>query len=197
MDVHAIQRVTAAIKARLNVAIGEEEDSPLVYVGALHDTGADDAYLVLFLYRIVPNAELRNTRHMVRAADPQDPPLVYENALPLDLHFVLTAGGRQRNDADSERDGLLRLGQAMRALNDQPLFGGADLDDELVRVTLYPASNDEMSRVWTLFPDQNYRTSVLYLASPVWIDPARPFQAAQPTVAAPHRVGPAALTEAA
>lgn len=191
MDVDAIQLVTTAIKVRLNQAIGQPDDSPLVFIGPLHDTGADNAYLVLFLYRIVPNADLRNVRHLVADPDPRNPPIAYENALPLDLHFMLTAGGRQRDEADSERDSLLRLGQAMRTLNDQPLLAGATLDDEVVRVTLYPASSDEMSRVWALFPDQNYRTSVLYLASPVWIDPAVALPAAPPVVSTPHRIGPA------
>ena len=37
-------------------------------------------------------------------------------------------------------------------------------------VTLEPLSTEEASRVWTLFPAVNYRTSVGYIATPVWID---------------------------
>ena len=43
-----------------------------------------------------------------------------------------------------------------------------------VRVSLDPVSTEEMSRIWTLFPTANYRTSVAYVASPVWIDPDQP-----------------------
>jgi hypothetical protein len=41
-------------------------------------------------------------------------------------------------------------------------------------VSLEPISTEEMSRIWTLFPVVNYRTSVAYLATPVWIDPRNP-----------------------
>ena len=40
-----------------------------------------------------------------------------------------------------------------------------------MRLTIESAGSDEMGRIWTLFPAANYRTSVTYLASPVWIDP--------------------------
>jgi hypothetical protein len=52
------------------------------------------------------------------------------------------------------------------------------VDGETVRLTLDPISNEEMGRVWTLFPTENYRTSVIYIASPVWIDPAAALSAA-------------------
>ena len=42
--------------------------------------------------------------------------------------------------------------------------------------------SDEISRVWNLFPTANYRTSVAYVASPVWIDPALPWSVAGPVV---------------
>ena len=188
MDSQAIQRVTEAIRQRLVNAIRTQANpNPVVFVGPLHDDGADDAYLVLFLYRAVPNADLRNTPHVVPGPLPDSEPTVYENALPLDLYYILTAGGRSDG---GEFESLLRLGQAMQALNDQPLFAGTALDGEVVRVTLYPATGDEMSRVWALFPDQNYRTSMLYLASPVWIDPALRPLPAEPVVDTPHRIGP-------
>ena len=43
-----------------------------------------------------------------------------------------------------------------------------------MQVSLEPLSTEEMSRIWTLFPTANYRTSVAYIASPVWIDPPKP-----------------------
>jgi hypothetical protein len=106
----AIQRVTDAIRARLNEALGNAPDSDLVFIGPLHDTGADDAFMVLFLYRVVPNPDLRNSRHVAPANNPADPPVTYENAMPLDLYYILTAGGREDG---GERDSLLRLGQAI------------------------------------------------------------------------------------
>jgi hypothetical protein len=43
-------------------------------------------------------------------------------------------------------------------------------------------STDDSSRIWALFPTANYRTSVAYLASPVWIDPPTPEATAGPVV---------------
>ncbi|HMN44670.1 MAG TPA: DUF4255 domain-containing protein [Povalibacter sp.] len=165
MNYSGIQRVTVEIQKRLKEAIGTTSDAH-VFIGPLHDDAADDAYLVLFLYRVVPNADLRNTLHEVPSADGTTK--VYDKSLALDLHYILTAGGRQDG---GERESLERLGRAMLALNERPLFTGSVLDNESVRLTAYPGTSDELSRVWALFPDQNYRTSVLYLASPVWIDP--------------------------
>jgi len=190
MDIAAIQNVTGAIKARLNEAILQSPTSDLVFVGPLHDDSADDAFLVLFLYRVVPNADLRNTPHVVPGLNAGDPATTYDNAIPLDLYYILTAGGRQDG---GEFESLLRLGRAIRALNDQPIFSGTAVDNETVRLTMYPGTSDELSRVWALFPDQNYRTSLLYLASPVWIDPVAARVTAPPVVTTPHRVGPAAL----
>jgi hypothetical protein len=70
---------------------------------------------------------------------------------------------------------LLRaLGLAIRALQSAPDLIGPGVGYETVHVSIEPLSTDEVSRVWSLFPTANYRTSVAYLASPVWIDPALP-----------------------
>lgn len=187
MDASGIQNVTAAMRLRLLDAIGQQPAAETVYVGPLHDDGAEGALLVLFLYRVVPNADLRNTPHAVVGGGLPEGRIVYDNAVPLDLHYVLTAGGRRDG---GELESLQRLGQAIRALNDEPVLAGSLLQNESVRITQYPGSSDELSRVWALFPDQNYRTSVLYLVSPVWIDPASPPLPAPPVVATPFQAGP-------
>jgi len=194
MSADAIHEVTFAIRDRLKKALGVQQDE-LVFVGPLHDPGAAAAHLVLFLYRICPNGDLRNTPHVVPNEKAANPPMIaYDNALPLDLYFLLTAGRLQESN---ERDALLRLGQAMQALNDAPLFVGTKLKNQLARVTIQPASSEEMSRVWALFPEQNYRTSVLYLVSPVWIDPAIGPTAQLPVTETPHHIGPRAAAAGA
>jgi len=165
MDYSGIQRVTVEIQRRLMEAIGVSNEAQ-VFIGPLHDDGADDAFLVLFLYRVVPNPDLRNNLHEVPSDDGISK--VYDKSLPLDLYYILTAGGRQDG---GEKESLERLGRAMLALNERPLLSGSAINNESVRLSLYPGTSDELSRVWALFPDNNYRTSVLYLASPVWIDP--------------------------
>src|SRR5438105_6719138 len=83
----------------------------------------------------------------------------------------------------SSEETLLRaLGLAMQALQVDPELTGPGLNYETVRVTLEPLTTDEASRIWALFPTANYRTSVAYLASPVWVDPAQPEPTAVPVV---------------
>ena len=101
---------------------------------------------------------------------------VFRNSLPLDLYFLVTVG----TTAEQIRALLAALGLAMQSLQVEPELTGPGVDFETVRVTLEPLSTDDSSRIWALFPTANYRTSVAYLASPVWIDPAVPEATAGP-----------------
>lgn len=178
----AIRVVSEAVKQRLDTALGTDA----VYIGPLDDDGAKDHLVVLFLYRIAVNADLRNTRHAVPSPIAGDPPIETDRALPLDLYYLLTAGDPQTG---GEPTSLETLGTAIQTLNDSPNFTGVNLHDEVVRLTLDPLTSEEMSRIWTLFPTANYRTSVIYLASPVWIYPAIFTPPAAAVVQEPHRIG--------
>ena len=171
MSAEAIFTVTQALRARLELALVDANDHQgKVFVGPLDDPSAKGASLILFLYRIAPNPSLRNRDHVVLAPDPNEI-LTYRNALPLVLHYLITVGSRDGTDEDP----LLRvLGYALRRLNDDPELSGIKVGHEIVQVSLEPLSTEEMSRIWTLFPTANYRTSVAYLATPVWIDPKDP-----------------------
>ena len=46
------------------------------------------------------------------------------------------------------------LGCAMQTLNDQPQLVGLGVGGDTIRVTLEPVGSEEMSRIWTLFPDR-------------------------------------------
>jgi hypothetical protein len=70
----------------------------------------------------------------------------------------------------------------MQALQLNPELISATLGHEAVHVSLDPLTSEENSRVWALFPAANYRTSVAYLASPVWIDPEVPEPLAHPVI---------------
>ena len=183
MDADAIRIVTKALQDYLTPILGD------VYVGPLDDTNARDAKAVLFLYRVAVNADLRSLPHVVPQGNSR-PPIVYENALPLDLYYLLTAGSSQTG---GELDALRVLGLAMRALNDSPSLDGVVVRGETVRFSLDPIGIEEMSRIWTLFPTANYRTSVVYLATPVWIDPAHLATIGEPVTEEPHVVGHAGV----
>jgi hypothetical protein len=183
VNANAVQIVTKALQDMLTPILGT------VYVGPLDDTQAAGAKAVLFLYRVAVNPHLRNTTHVVPSPTPGAAPIEYDNALPLDLYYLLTAGDAQEG---GELASLATLGLAMQALNAHPNLVGLPLQGETVRITLDSIGSDEMSRVWSLFPTENYRTSVAYLASPVWIDPSVPPVSAAPVTHDQAVVGPIA-----
>jgi hypothetical protein len=188
MNGDAIQVVSKAVVEVVNAALVRQAIPGGVFVGPLDDPDANGHAAVLFLYRVAVNADLRNSAHTVPAAVEGDPPLVHDGALPLDLYYLLTGGTAQTG---GELDtGLRVLGFAMQALNDSPYLLGLPVQGETVRLTFDSVSSEEMSRIWALFPTANYRTSVIYLASPVWIDPATSRLVGPPVTADVRRVGP-------
>lgn len=171
MNADGILRVTKALRERLMQALADAGVPGTVFVGPLDDPDAGGAALVLFLYRIVPSATLRNREHRVPAPVPPPPVLVFRNALPLDLYFLLTVG---TTPGSSEETPLHWLGVAMQALQNDPDLVGPSVSHETVHLTLEPLTTEESSRIWALFPNANYRTSIAYLATPLWIDPLVP-----------------------
>lgn len=171
MSADAIFIVTEALANRLRSALTASGVPGTVFVGPLDDPDAAGAALILFLYRVMPNATLRNREHRVTNSSPPPQIIVYRDSLPLDLHFLITVGTRP---GQSEEPMLRALGYAIRELQSDPDLTGPAVNHETVHVSIEPLNTDEVSRVWNLFPAANYRTSIAYLASPVWIDPPRP-----------------------
>lgn len=177
MKADAILRVTESLRKRLEAALVDSGMPGTVFVGPLDDAEASGAALVLFLYRIVPNTNLRNSEH--RLPSSVAPPIVYQNSLPLDLYYLITVG---TTSEATEETPLRWLGYAIQAIQGAPDLVGPDVGQETVHVTLEPLSTEEASRIWALFPTANYRTSVAYLATPVWLDPPDLLPLAQPVV---------------
>lgn len=178
MKANAIRRVTEALRDRLQSALDGASVPGKVFIGPLDDADSSGAPLILFLYRIVPNSSLRNGERRVPSVKvPQVD--VFRTSLPLDLYYLVTVG---TTPSSSEEALLSALGLAIQALQGNPDLTGPGLDYETVRVTLEPLTTDEASRIWALFPTANYRTSVAYLATPVWIDPLLPEPTAAPVV---------------
>lgn len=189
MSADAIFNTTQALTARLQAALTASAVPGTVFVGPLDDPDAGGAALILFLYRLTPNASLRNRER--RVLDTGTPPqiVVYRDSLPLDLYFLITVGTRPGQPGAP----LLRaLGYAMRELQFDPDLTGPVVNHETVHVSLEPLSTDEVSRVWNLFPAANYRTSVAYVASPVWIDPTLPAANAAAVISDSLRAAPGA-----
>lgn len=173
MSGNAIKLVGDALRTRLEIALSRSGVPGTVFVGPLDDADATGAALVLFLYRIVPNPSLRNRDHIVVTSTP--PPIIFQNALPLDLYFLVTVGTLP---GSSEETLLTALGFAMQEFQADPELTGPVVNHQTVHVSLEPLTTEEASRIWALFPTANYRTSIAYLATPVWIDPPQPTPAA-------------------
>ncbi len=169
MSGDAIKLVTDALRSRLEIALTRSTIPGTVFVGPLDDADASGAALVLFLYRIVPNANLRNREHTIVTSTP--PPIIFRNSLPLDLYYLVTVG---TIPGSSEETLLTALGFAMQEFQMNPELTGPTINHQAVHVSLEPLTTEESSRIWALFPTANYRTTVAYLVTPVWIDPERP-----------------------
>jgi uncharacterized protein DUF4255 len=173
----AIKLVTDALRKRLETALMRSTIPGTVFVGPLDDADSSGAALILFLYRITPNANLRNRDHVIVTSTP--PPITFHNSLPLDLYYLITVG---TIPGSSEETLLTALGFAMQELQVDPELTDPTINDQAVHLSLEPLTTEEASRIWALFPTANYRTSVSYLATPVWIDPERQTSLGEPVV---------------
>lgn len=181
-----IRAVTEAIRDLLSAALHERPTPQLphppntfqVYIGP-PDADQDKDELILFPMRVTPSAESRNAERVRRFPKITDPPRRLDMALPIDLHYLVTAGSPQNT---THEDGLRRLGQAIRAIETASPISVPSAFQDAVWLSLEPLSSDELSRIWGLFPNFNCRTSFIFRASPIWIDPLHIPDAAQPVI---------------
>lgn len=160
----ALLKISKAIVDRVQEALPSPEK---IAIAAPFDRGVD-ATLLLFPYKILVNGSLRNTERTLTPGTDGSIAVV-ENALPLDVTYLLTVKGLGADQAMSA-DSLASLGAALRALQVDPLFSGPALDGDTVRISMEAPGAEELSRIWALFPTANYRTSIVFVASPVWLD---------------------------
>lgn len=149
--------------------------------------------LNLFLYQVTPNISYRNVGMPSRSATSGE--RLTNAPLALDLHYVLTAYGRQNFQAE------ILLGYAMHLLHERPILDrdairralspspldvgmlppafqaltASDLADqvELVKVTPMTMGGDEMSKLWAAI-QSHYRPSATYQVSVVLIEGTKP-----------------------
>ena len=177
-----IQAVTLVIRdlltAALHEAVGAPPNTFTVFVGP-PDADKDEDELILFPMRVTPSADLRNADRIRPFPKMSDPPQVVAPAVPLDIHYLVTAGSPQNSTAS---DGLRRLGIAIQAIESASPLSVPTLFQDAVWLSLEPLSTDELSRIWGLFPNFNCRTSFIFRAAPVWIDPLRIQEPAAPVI---------------
>jgi hypothetical protein len=152
MNAEAIQRVSTAIALLIERALSPVEGvTSKVFIGPPSDPASRQAQLVLFPYRLAVNSTLH--------ADPARP-------VVLDIWYLLSIGTTSVAAVESQ----VWLGRAMQALQQASVLTGPAVDGDQVRLTLEAVTTEELAHVWALFPNTNYRTSVVYVASPVRID---------------------------
>lgn len=174
----ALNLVTLAFQRLLHTALGtggQPDDS--VFIGPPVPGPATARPVSLFLFHVEPNREMRNQPRAI-AGSGSDP--VPQNALALDLRYLISVF-RQGGAAATSPNELLALGQVIAGLQSAPGIGQALVAGQQVRLTPEPYPMEEMSRIWGLFPNAVYATSMVYLASPVFVD-ANEFQRGAPVV---------------
>ena len=138
--------------------------------------GQQNIRLTLFLYSIVENPYLKNQEMQ----NPNPTELLYP-PVALDLYYLVTAyASTQIVDKTQQTMEEHRiLGRAIRIFYDHAILSGSILrgglsgTDEELRIILNPTSLEDFNKLWSVFPNQNYRTSVSYLVTPVKIDSTR------------------------
>lgn len=131
--------------------------------------------VTLFLYSIAPAVEMRNELE-IPGLRPGDEAV----SEPLDLYYLLTVfvppGGTTPTERTLESHRL--LGEAMRIFFENGTLTGSllrgDLPrDEELRLTLQPMTVEDLTRIWTVFPESVMHTSLSYVVSPVRLRSSR------------------------
>lgn len=164
MTAEAIVDTTQALRVRLETAVGANQ----VYIGPPLTNEVGQRRVALFLFHVEPNRDLRNVEHLIPAPGAPDDPHIPANALPLDLRFLISVFRLPAADGAVPNE-LNALGEIIQVLHAEPTLGGGLLRGQQVRLTPEPYPMEELSRVWGLFPQTVFRTSIVYLASPVFV----------------------------
>jgi hypothetical protein len=131
--------------------------------------------IALYLYSIIENPELKNEERLR-----VDHKTLRRSPLSLDLYYMLTIYPVFSEDANDKHTHNLNahrtMGRAMRVFYDNGILAGSVLrgtllnSEQALRVTLNPITVEDLTRIWSVFPEASYRTSVCYLVSPVRVD---------------------------
>lgn len=177
MTTDALQRTTLALQRVIHGAVGPRDPGGAltgtpdesVMVGPPQAAAAGAQHPVsLFLFHIEPNKEMRNARRLVSPpaggglAEPLE-----QDAIALDLRYLIWVN---RIGGGTEANELFRMGEVLAALQAMPFLTGSLLPNQEVRLSLEPYPMEELNRIWGLFPNQEYRTSIVVLAAPVFVD---------------------------
>lgn len=175
MTDRAIVETTEGLQRLIEEQLGPNQ----VYVGPPIASQVGQRRASLFLFHLEPNKEMRNEPRFVPppAASPPTARPEAIGALPLDLRYLITVFRTTGIGPGNDPNELQTLGQIVQALHTNPTLTGARLAGQVVRLMPEHYSMEELSRIWGLFPQgaqDYYRTSIVYLASPVFVEATTP-----------------------
>lgn len=133
---------------------------------------SDNVRLSLFLYQVLENTHLRNQEMQARGLDT----LIFP-PVTLELYYMLTShtpSGTQDKTARSLEEHIV-LARAISVLYDNSILKGSVLEGSLnkneeLRVTMASLNLDDLTKIWTTFPNKPFRPSICYMVTPVRID---------------------------
>lgn len=137
----------------------------------------------LYLYQISANSAQRNRDLPTRSADGT---LMQRPMLAVDLHYVISFFGEQDLAAERMLGKLASFLNAFPVLTPEmmeatlrpaggfPYLSASDLASsaELVKLTPYYPTLEELSKLWTVFFQMTHRVSLEYIVGPVLIEAA-------------------------
>jgi len=187
----AIATVTAALRQTLNAVVGIDVPGAEVTTMRPDEPQKVEPHVNIYLYQVTPNAAWRNMDLPTRRTDGR---LVQCPQAALNLHYLLTFYG----DEDRLEPQRL-LGSAVRTLHTMPIItrqviretianplfsflASSNLADEveLVKLTPTPLSTEELSKLWSVFPQTPYALSIAYQGTVVLIESEETPQKALP-----------------
>ena len=187
-DYNAIAGVTITLTNLLNdrMLYGLSPSQITSVPPDMYPSNVSGPWLNLYLYQVTENGSLKN-QEIPGVGYPSDyghPPL------SLNLHYIITVHGtRPESEPGADLEAQRVLGDAMRVLHDFSIIrpdllqiknnpGTPVLDQSLryeyerVKITLKPMSIEEFAKIWTAFPQSNFRRSVAYEVSVIQIESA-------------------------
>ena len=165
----AIFDTAEAVRTRIGEAVGGVN---FVHIGPpLRNEISGEIKATLFLFHLQVNAVLRNELQYEQPPmfQPAEQAVNLRDALPLDLMFLISVFRSPDSSVPTPNE-LSTLGQIIQILHAEPTLPSSRIGGQQVRLTPEPYPMEEISRIWGLFPQDVFRTSVVYLASPVIVD---------------------------
>lgn len=139
-----------------------------VYVARDFTASPMQAGVSVFLYRIYPNHSQRTPAGRLNPDGTRQRPM-----LPLDLHFLLTAWGRDASLQHAIAGWMMRVLEDTQVLPAGLLnhrYPGTFGDDETVDLTITDLTTEELFRIWEVIVNNAYQISVPYVARNVRVE---------------------------